>query len=400
MDLNADLHVHSPFSLATSPEMVPSVTAPFAKLKGIDLLGSGDILHPLWRERLRRELVQVEEGLFAPPGRECLFLLTGEVSLIFGPIGKKRKVHLLLLSPSFQEAEELARALAPFGKLESNGRPIFKISLRAFLEILQAVTDRTLFIPAHIWTPHYSLLGALSGFDSLETAFEGDPGPRLLGFETGLSADPTMCVGPLFLREHPLFSSSDAHSPWSLGRETTLLSPRTLSFGGIVEALSRGTGIKETRELPPGLGKYYLQGHRACSVSSPPSPRGTLCPRCGRPFTPGVLARTVELSPPPPWPAPPPFRYCVPLPEILALSQGRPTSSARVRREWHQRVSSLGSESRILFDLSPEELLKGGLDRVSVSLISSLRRSRFRVEEGYDGRYGRLLALEQPGEEE
>ena len=314
MDYIADLHIHSPYSRATSPESNLAGLAGWARVKGIQVLGTGDFTHPGWFRRLKEELEPAEPGLFrlkneaviaSPlPGVPHLagtvrFLLSAEISSIYKRHGVVRKVHNLLYVPDFASAERLNAKLAGIGNIESDGRPILGLDSRDLLEILLEQAPEGFLVPAHIWTPWFSLFGSKSGFDAIEECFD-DLTPHVFALETGLSSDPDMNRLISGLDRFALISNSDCHSPSKLGREANLFSTG-LDFFSLRDAIkgNRRETFRATVEFFPEEGKYHADGHRACHVCLDPveSRRlGLTCPVCGRPLTVGVYHRLMELA--------------------------------------------------------------------------------------------------------
>ena len=274
--LIADLHIHSKYSRATSRDCVPEYLDFWARRKGIHLVGTGDFTHPAWRAELSEKLVPAEEGLYTlgpghrfqedtAPGPESRFVVSGEISTIYKKDGRTRKVHSVILLPSLEAADFLSRKLETIGNIRSDGRPILGLDTRDLLEITLESCPEAVFIPAHIWTPHFSVFGAFSGFDSLEACF-GDLTGHIHALETGLSSDPPMNWRLSALDGYQLVSHSDAHSPSKLGREADLLDIAP-SYPALRRALETGEGLAGTVEFYPEEGKYHLDGHRRARLS-------------------------------------------------------------------------------------------------------------------------------------
>ena len=296
----ADLHIHSKYSRATSKELEPEPLDAWARRKGIGLVGTGDFTHPAWRAELRDKLAEAEEGLYTLKGAgpdAPRFVITGEISSIYKKNGKVRKVHSLILLPHLEAAETLSRRLEAIGNLHSDGRPILGLDCRDLLEITLESCPDAVFIPAHIWTPHFSLFGAFSGFDTIGECF-GDLTGHIHALETGLSSDPTMICRCSALDGYTLVSNSDAHSPSKLGREANLLDTG-LSYRELARAIQTGEGFHGTIEFFPEEGKYHFDGHRNCGVCLSPvkaEAAGGVCPVCGKRLTTGVLHRVEQLA--------------------------------------------------------------------------------------------------------
>ena len=225
----SDLHIHSRFSRATSKEGDPEHLELWARKKGIHLVGTGDFTHPQWREELKEKLEPEGNGLYklkkeyqirdamTPDSIEPRFVVTGEISSIYKKNDKTRKVHNLLILPGLEAADQLSARLEEIGNIHSDGRPILGLDCRDLLEILLETVPEGIFVPAHIWTPHFAMFGAFSGFDTVEECFE-DLTPHIHAVETGLSSDPPMNWRVSALDRFQLISNSDAHSPGKLGR--------------------------------------------------------------------------------------------------------------------------------------------------------------------------------------
>ena len=410
--LIADLHIHSKYSRATSRECDPEHLELWARRKGIHLLGTGDFTHPAWREELRDKLAPAEDGLYtlreayrlpengaAGEGRPR-FVLSGEISSIYKKNGKTRKVHNVILLPGLEEAERLARKLEAIGNVHSDGRPILGLDSRDLLEITLDVCPEAVFIPAHIWTPHFSLFGAFSGFDTIEECF-GDLTPYIHALETGLSSDPPMNWRLSALDRFALVSHSDAHSPQKLGREADLLDI-PYSYKALSTALrGRGAaGFMGTVEFFPEEGKYHLDGHRKCAVRLSPAEtraKNGRCPVCGGKLTVGVLHRVEELADRPEGYKPagvPPFESLVPLPEIIAASSGLSAGSVKVARRYEAMLRELGPEFHILRQL-PDREIEAFAGPCIAEGIRRVRAGKVELEAGYDGEYGRVKILDE-----
>ncbi|MDD9988678.1 MAG: endonuclease Q family protein, partial [Spirochaetaceae bacterium] len=233
MKLVADLHLHSHYSRATSRDLTCEHLWKWAQLKGVQVVATGDIAHPGWLAEVRDKLDPAEDGLFrlkpdlesavadeVPPSCRgtVRFVIGGEISNIYKKHDRTRKVHNIVFSPSFETTARLQAELEKIGNIRSDGRPILGLDSRDLLEIVIATGGRCHLIPAHIWTPWFSILGSRSGFDSVEECF-ADLTPHIFAVETGLSSDPPMNWRVSWLDRYTLISSSDAHSPPKLARE-------------------------------------------------------------------------------------------------------------------------------------------------------------------------------------
>lgn len=401
MRIVADLHIHSRFSYACSKEMEVERLAWWAKRKGISLLGTGDFTHPIYLTHLKQTLEPAEEGLFRLRAgeRDVRFLLTVEVTNIFRHEGRLRKTHTLIFAPSFSVVERLNTHLADHGKLAMDGRPTLRCSARDLLRIVKETAPECEVIPAHVWTPWFSVLGSLSGFDSLAECY-GDDVKHIHAVETGLSSDPAMNWRLSTLDGIALISNSDAHSPRKLAREANVLDC-DLSYSGVRDALlSRDpTRFLHTIEFFPEEGKYHLDGHRQCHVRLVPAETRQVnrrCPVCGKPVTVGVLHRVTALAdraagyiPPNPIPA----KYVIPLEEIIAAALGQKPNTKRVTAAYNALLEQYGTELGILLDKEEEELAQATPPRMLAGILNA-RRGEVRITPGYDGEYGTLALFD------
>ncbi len=394
MRLIADLHVHSRYSRATSPATTLPALARAASQKGIDLLGTGDFTHPGWFSELECNLEPLGNGIYRH--ERTLFLLTVELAAIWRQDGRTHKVHLVVLCPGLDAARRINRELASIGNLEADGRPTFGTSAPVLLEAIWSAEPTAEVIPAHIWTPWFSVFGSRSGFDSLEACFGPTTG-RLFAVETGLSSDPPMNWRCLALDSLALVSSSDAHSPERLGREATLFELAEPSYNGLIAAMKTRdpSRLLGTIEFYPQEGKYHFDGHRTCGVVL--SPRETmalhgLCPVCGKPLTIGVMHRVEELADRADGVScagRAPFHSLVPLAEIIAQALGVGPRTKGVTREVDRLIHRFGSEFAILMDL-PLAALAEGTPAPILERIANVRMGRLEIEPGYDGVFGRI----------
>lgn len=405
----ADLHIHSHYSRATSRDCTPESLDFWARRKGIDVLGTGDFTHPAWREELKEKLIEAEAGLYKLKEEFCKnqgqllrtsaprFVVSGEISTIYKKNGKVRKIHSVILLPGIEAAELVSMKLEAIGNLHSDGRPILGLDCKDLLEIVLESCPEAIFIPAHIWTPHFSLFGAFSGFDSIEECFE-DLTPHIHALETGLSSDPPMNWRISALDRFQLISNSDAHSPSKLGREANLLDI-DLSYKGLSDAIQKGEGLKGTIEFFPEEGKYHYDGHRKCNLCLSPAEARQYsgkCPVCGRKLTTGVFHRIEQLADRKEGfilPEGKTFESVVPLLEVIAASTGYTTASKRVQNQYETMVGTLGSEFDILRNLPVEDIRKVSGEWIAEG-ITRLRAKKVKCAPGYDGEYGTIQLFE------
>jgi len=406
MKFVADFHIHSRFSRATSREINLINLAKWAKIKGIDVLGTGDFTHPFWFEELKKGLEPAERGLYKPRGDndKTRFILTSEISCIYSKNGKVRKIHLVVLAPSLEDVEKINNRLELIGNLKSDGRPILGIDAKELTKIIFQVAPTSAIIPAHIWTPWFALFGSKSGFDSVEECFE-DYSKYIFALETGLSSDPKMNWRLSNLDKYTLISNSDAHSLKKLGREANVFEGSSINYQQIIDALKKNSQdlkLSYTIEFFPEEGKYHYDGHRGCNIVFPPSEtkkNNNICPVCKRPLTIGVLNRIDELADRPadrPNKQMPvkaiPFKSLVPLQEIIAEAFGVSSLSKRVEQEYWNMIDKLGSEFNILLEVPKKELEMLALPEI-VRGILAVREGKIVAEPGYDGVYGKIKAL-------
>ncbi|OPY60552.1 MAG: ATP-dependent DNA helicase PcrA [Pelotomaculum sp. PtaU1.Bin065] len=408
----ADFHIHSKYSRATSRDCVPEVLEFWARRKGIGVIGTGDFTHPAWREELKEKLVPSGEGLYtlkndfrkedkvAGADFKPQFIVSGEISSIYKKNGRVRKVHNLIILPGLEHAESISHRLEAIGNLHSDGRPILGLDSRDLLEIVLDMCPEAIFIPAHIWTPHFSLYGAYSGFDDIMECF-GDLAGYIYALETGLSSDPPMNWRLSALDDFTLVSNSDAHSPANLGREANIFDT-VLSYQGVLDALkSRSTKkFHGTMEFFPEEGKYHYDGHRACKVCWKPADTkaaGGVCPVCGGRITVGVLHRVEALADREEGFVPPAakhFESLVPLHEVVAASIGYTAASMKVKKKYDDLIRNLGPELFILREapLNDIELAAGPCIAEG---IRRLRCGKVEIQPGFDGEYGRIKIMDK-----
>jgi len=405
----ADLHIHSRYSRATSRDMELETLATWGSKKGITLMGTGDFTHPTYFAEIRSKLEPFDEGIYVLKRgeRETKFILTGEVSNIFSQGGKVRKIHTLIFAPSFSTVEGINDKLRSLGKLGSDGRPIFGFPAKDLVKIVLDISSECLVVPAHAWTPWFSVFGANSGFDSLEECFEEEV-KHIFAIETGLSSDPEMNWRLSTLDRITLISNSDAHSPNRLGREANVFDC-ALNYREICGAIRDKDPRKFlfTIEFFPQEGKYHFDGHRNCGVMFSPlqtKANDYLCPVCKKRVTIGVMHRVEEMADRPEGFIPTnsiPCIHLIPLEEVIAGSLGVGVGTKAVEAEYDRLIGAGGSEFTVLLDLPPEELKRFTSPRVLEGLVR-MRQGKVHIIPGHDGVYGkiRLFSSEDRGEAE
>ncbi len=406
----ADLHIHSRFSMATSKEGTPENLDFWARKKGISLIGTGDFTHPVWREELKERLVSEGNGLYRLkdayvkeesrkfPGEGTHFVVSGEISSIYKKNGKTRKVHNVILLPGLEAADAMAQRLEKIGNIHSDGRPILGLDSHDLLEMMLDVCPEGILIPAHIWTPHFSVLGAKSGFDSVEECFE-ELAPYIHALETGLSSDPAMNWRISKLDRYQLVSNSDAHSPSKLGREANLLDI-DCSYEGLYRAIQTGEGLEGTVEFFPEEGKYHFDGHRKCGVSLSPVEAerlGGICPVCGKKLTMGVDHRVEQLADRAEGFVKKDgkkYESLVPLPEVISTCMGYSAASKKVQGCFEQMIQTLGTEFDILRNVPSEDIKSCAGERIAEG-IENVRTGNVKRIPGYDGEYGKIELFDE-----
>jgi len=402
MKVYADLHVHSKYSRATSPQMDLEGLERGAKLKGIDLIGTGDFTHPLWFQELKNKLEE-QDGCFVLKDsleRKIKFVLSAEISCIYTKGGKGRRIHLVVLAPSIADVEKISKRItAQGGNLMSDGRPILGMDAEVLEKLILEESPNALIIPAHIWTPWFSLFGANSGFNSLKDCF-GEISDKIYAVETGLSSDPAMNWRIPELDNVSIVSFSDSHSLPKLGRECTVLELKDLSFEFLSEALKStrnkkqetGNKILYTVEFYPEEGKYHWTGHRNCNISVEEKEAERInytCPKCKKRLTVGVMNRVRELAGRGEDFKPenrPTFKSLVPLEEIVAEAMGQKVGTGKVRNEYLKIISAFGSEFKVLEDAEIAEIEK--LNAKVADGVEKVRKGNIVIQPGYDGVYG------------
>lgn len=416
MRIIADLQLHSRFSRAVSQQMTIPNIAMWAKRKGIRLVATGDWTHPLWFREIERDLEEMGNGLLRLRTQNAelndpknpLFLLATEVSCIYSQGGKVRRVHTLVWVPSIDSARKIGQEMTRRGcNLLSDGRPIIGLTSIQVAELVLSIEREALIIPAHAWTPWFSVYGSLGGFDSLEEAF-GPFAKNIYAVETGLSSNPAMNWRIKELDTRSIVSFSDAHSGPKLGREATVFDLPELNYESVYQAIRQKgpSKIAYTLEFYPEEGKYHYSGHRSCNIRLSPeetAKKGTTCPVCGKPLTQGVMQRVSELAGrseedlrltkrdnmtmSQTFPNRPPFVMLVPLQEILSEAIGSPVTSPKVQMPYGRLVDALGGEFSVLLTAAASDIAKIAGERVAAG-IAKVRQGDIVIDPGYDGVFG------------
>jgi uncharacterized protein (TIGR00375 family) len=406
MRVIADLHIHGRYSRATSDKMHIEEIARFAKIKGLNLVGTGDFTHPKWLKELQETLVQESSTslykVAKNPELSVYFMITTEVSTVFTFENEIKKIHHVILTPNIETAIQINDRLARYGNLAIDGRPTLNMDAPHLVEEVMEVSNENMIFPAHAWTPWFSIFGAFSGFNSVEECYQ-DMTKHIYALETGLSSDPPMNWRLSKLDKFALVSNSDSHSfwPWRMGREANVFELKEPSYHEIVDAirLKDKKRFKFTIETDPAYGKYHWTGHRNCHVSLPAVEAikmGNICPVCRKKLTKGVEQRVEELADRPPGFKPPDaidFMHLLPLSEIIATVLGVDSpSTQQVWNIYNSFVERFGDEYTVLIDASKSDLCSVN-EKVAEAIVK-VREGQVKVMPGYDGVYGQLIISE------
>jgi uncharacterized protein (TIGR00375 family) len=389
--------------------MSPENLWKWAQLKGISLMGTGDFTHPLWFKELNDKLEQTSDGVFSLTKAhrtedvfdscraDINFILTAEISCIYKKNGKTRKVHSIVMAPDFASASKINKTLSKIGNLNSDGRPILGLDAKELLKIVLDSSSDAVLIPAHVWTPHFSVFGSESGFDSLEECFD-ELTPHIFAIETGLSSDPPMNWRLSELDRITLLSNSDAHSPSKIGREANIFNTE-ISYKAMMEAIKTREGFTGTIEFFPEEGKYHYDGHRTCGISLTPHEtlrHNYLCPVCGKRVTVGVMHRIEKLANRQEGFKPkgmPSYYSIIPLPEIIAEVLKVGANSKAVDKEYRNLLNKLGNEFKILMDVQLKDIEQASSTLITDAILK-VRKGDVHIAPGYDGEYGKVKIFE------
>ena len=422
----ADLHIHSQYSRATSKTLNIATLSAWSQIKGVHVLGTGDFTHPKWFKQLQETLEPAEPGfyrlkdtvkrdfsslLFPKVQTECIvtrFVLTAEISSIYKCGGKVRKIHNILFVPDFPSALKINGILAGIGNIESDGRPILGLDARDLLEIMLEHAPDGFLVPAHIWTPWFSLFGSRSGFDSVEECYK-DLSSHIFALETGLSSDPEMNRRVSSLDRYTLISNSDCHSPVKLCREANIFDTGFdyFSMKDAIKNPSDENGkqcFSATIEFFPEEGKYHYDGHRKCDFCCTPEKSlqlSKICQICGKPMTIGVLSRVIELADRkyPVYPDGSPSVFSLtPLPKILSEITGVGENTKTVMTHYLNCIQIFGSELNVLLKTPVAELAKD-YSPLLAKAIKLIREKKVIRRPGFDGEFGAVTVFEKSEKE-
>jgi len=395
-----DLHIHSKYAQACSKDLTIENLEKWAKIKGIDLLGTGDFTHPEWTKELDEQLVKEKNGIYYTV-TGMPFIYQTEVSLIYTQ-DRGRRVHLLILAPSREVAKKVTAYFGMHGRLDYDGRPIFSIPAWKVVQDLRAINDMIEIIPAHAWTPWFSVFGSKSGFKSLKECFL-EESEHIHAIETGISSDILMNERVSKLDTIRKVSFSDAHSywPWRLGREATILELKEISYNNIINALRTGEGFYGTIEVDPAYGKYHYDGHRACNFEQDPAitkEKGKTCPVCKKEMTIGVQYRVNELADKTEQKKTRLQKEIklLPLSEIIAMVLGKGIATKSVWEEYWKIMKAGKNEFDILMNVTKEKLLRATQNKAIIESIMAIREGNITIDPpGYDGVYGKPVIGEK-----
>ncbi len=405
----ADLHIHSRYSRATSKDIDIANLVKYARIKGLNLLGTGDFTHPLWIKELKSGLEEDGSGILKTKDGFS-FILQTEISNVYTQGGRGRRVHNIILAPSFDVVDQINEALGKRGRLDYDGRPIFGFSCIELADMMVGISRDIEIIPAHVWTPWFSIFGSKSGFDSVEECF-GDRSRYIHALETGLSSDPAMNWRLSSLDKYTLVSNSDSHSfwPWRIGREANVLDMEELTYARLLGVLRERDPKRfiYTIEVDPSYGKYHLDGHRDCNVCMEPRDSmkaDNICPVCRRPLTIGVLHRVEELADRPEGFVPKesiPYKSVIPLSEIISSSIGiGQLYSKKVWEVYNRLIGKFGSEFNVLLEAPPRDM-EHAAGRKVADAVMGIREGKFGIRPGFDGVYGKVVfgdeSMDDPG---
>ncbi|MFP4403182.1 MAG: endonuclease Q family protein [Candidatus Woesearchaeota archaeon] len=395
METIADLHIHGKYSRGCSKQLIFENLEKYAKIKGINLLGTGDFTHPKWFNEIKTKLKNDGEGIYRTK-TNFPFILQTEYSLVYTQNKKGRRIHLVILAPNLEIVEQINEEMKKIGRVDYDGRPIFNLNCVEFTEKMMNISKDIIIIPAHIWTPWFSLFGSKSGFNSLKECFM-EQTKNIHAIETGLSSDPQMNWRIKELDKYSILSFSDSHSfwPYRIGREATIFNIK-LSYKNLANAIKKQKNIKETIEVDPNYGKYHLDGHRKCNIKFYPNQsknNNNICPVCKKPLTIGVLQRIEELANRDEKYIDknrPKFKTLMPLQEIISNIKNKGILTKTVWQEYYKILKIGKNENDVLLNVSKKELLKQTDEKIADAIILN-REQKIIVSSGYDGVYGKPL---------
>jgi uncharacterized protein (TIGR00375 family) len=366
----------------------------YARIKGIDILATADFTHPAWFRELENKLVLQDNGFYQLKNseNETKFILSTEISCIYKKGGKCRRIHLVVICSSLTKVKKVNEYLEKKGyNIKSDGRPILGLDVKELAKIYLEYDDKAIIIPAHIWTPWFSLFGSYSGFDSLKECFE-EISDQIPAIETGLSSDPRMNWRISQLNNRMILSNSDAHSLDKLGREANVFNLKELSYKNLYQSIKNNKNLEYTIEFYPEEGKYHYDGHVDCHYSCDPKQskkNKNLCPKCSKPLTIGVMNRVEVLADQDEKTQEkkrPPFKSLVPLAEILAEVNNTGVNTKAIKKEHDLLINRFTSEFNLLLN-TPVEEIKEANNMLGIA-INKMRKGDIVIKPGYDGIFG------------
>lgn len=407
-----DFHIHSKYSRATSPDMDLEHLDLWGRIKGINAISVGDFTHPVWFKEMKEKLESIN-GLFQLKEKykindkdfpkvlknDLRFILTTEISCIYSKNNKVRKIHIIIFAPDFEAAEKINVQLGWIGNLHSDGRPILGLDAKELAKIVLGASPECLIVPAHAWTPWFSIFGSKSGFDTIEECFD-EYSKYIFAIETGLSSDPAMNRRFSKLDNISLISNSDSHSLHKIGREANVFEAVDAARVGYSD-IARMIKEKNPREFLytveffPEEGRYHYDGHRNCGVVFSPEEskaNNNICPKCKHPLTIGVMNRVNELADRKIGEKPPnsvPFKNLVPLEEIIGDVYGVGTGTKTVAEKYKILINVFGNEFNVLLDAPIEDVAQVSDKQIAEGLLR-VRERRLNIIPGYDGEYGKI----------
>lgn len=430
MRIVSDLHIHSRYSRACSKDINIENLEKYARIKGVNLLGTGDFTHPEWIKELKKKLTEDENGILWTKTAKTKnsinqssqtpfpFIWQTEISLMYKEDGKGRRVHLVILAPNGEIAAQITDFLKSKGRVDYDGRPIFGFSAKELVDsLVKGISDKIIIIPAHIWTPYFGILGSKSGFDSVKECF-GEMDKHIYAIETGMSSDPAMNWRLSSLDKYSIVSFSDMHSywPWRMGREATIIDLKRLTYNNLFDAIKNGgngskTNYKNNRnrtkksdkniitstiETDPGYGKYHFDGHSECKISLSPEESiklNNICPVCKKPLTIGVMHRVEELADRKSGfidKKRPIFTSLIPLSEIISGVSGKAVDGKGTWDVYNKLIAYFGDELRIMIESSEDEIAKVAGKEISRAIMKN-REHKIKIQPGFDGEYGKAI---------
>lgn len=404
MKFIADFHIHSKYSRATSPKTDILELARWAKIKGVNLLGTGDCTHAIWLNHLKEFLASDNNGFYKLKSQDngVRFVVTGEISCIYKKMSKVRKVHILVIFSSIESAIKLNQKLLEKNfNLSSDGRPIIGLDAKDLLYLCLEADPKCLFVPAHCFTPWFGIFGSKSGFDSLDECFE-DLSSHVFAVESGLSSDPPMIWRIPDGKRLTILSNSDAHSGEKIGREANVFDT-DFSYDAVYQSIQKRdkNQFKYTIEFYPEEGKYHFDGHRACNLSLSPEESygyGEICPVCGKAMTVGVLNRVSKIANKKEGYTPKdhiPFKSLVPLKEIIAESLNCNTNTKKVNLVYEEMITNYETEFNALLDTPIKDIMSITGEKIAEG-IERMRKGNISIVPGYDGEFGKVSVFTDP----